>query len=303
MARSRVTIPLLSLLMGCVYQGVMADEFFQLGVSYGSENNVPRVLHKVSESRSGFVTLDLTGGESIQLSTNQTLTLAAQLSANHFVELHGFDYFDVGVTATYAYKFGLGGYAPRLGFVLSANSEQWDGEARDRRVVDAELFVEKRLSAAWFASAGLAYASGRGKSLDADPRLDAAGYSPMMSLPYDLADYDSTSAFAALDYEFQNGLLLSGAYSWIDGYTIATSRLPNPHVYKASKAVYIDPAWPDLWFAYRLKTKTDQWTLGVSLPVSRDASINLGAAWQDSDGPGDRDYDNRSLSIGFIQGF
>lgn len=277
--------------------------FSNRGVTAGREDNVPRVLHKVSESESGFVALGLTGGQSFQLSTNQSITLAGQFTANHFIDLRGFDYFNVGLAATYNYKFGLGSYAPRVGLVLSADTEQWDGEARDRRTLGAGLYAEKRLTEAWIGSVGVDYRTGRGKSLDPDPRLAAAGYSPDARLPYDLSEYDSISLYGTLEYELRNGVLLSGAYSWIDGYTIASSRAPDLHVYKASKAVYIDPAWSDLWFAYRLKSTTDQWTVGVSVPVSRDASLNLGATWLDSDGPGDRDYDSRSFSIGFIQGF
>lgn len=283
--------------------GVWAAEFLQLGLALGQEDNVPRVLHRVEEAESALLSLDISGGEQFQLGLNQTLTLAAQLNVNRYFDLSGFDHFAAGLSAAYRYKFGLGAYAPQIGAVLSTATEQWDGEARDQRRVGLELNVEKRLTKTWFVIAGVEYQSSRGKSLDGDPRLAVAGYSPDSSLPHDLYDFDSYTVFAGLDYTLGNGWLLSGGYSWTDGYTVASSKSPDLHVYKAAEAVYIDPAWPDLWFAYRLQTRTDDWSLSLSVPVARDASLNLGASWQAIDGPGDRDYDNRAVSIGFIRGF
>lgn len=292
-----------SLLLACVHSTANGNEFYQLTVGAGNEDNVPRVASSPSAAESGLVTAGFTGGKFFQIGLNHSVVLSAQLSANRYIEHGGFDTIGASVSASYTYKFGLGAYAPRLGAAVLLGTESIDGDARDRRFTSTEINFEKRLSQSWLVAAGIDYHVSRGKSLPGDERLLSFGYNPNDTLAYDLFDDDAVSLFADITYEFPNGTALTGGYARIDGFTISSTRMPTLKIYKKADAVYIDPSWPDLWFAYRLQTVTDDWSLGVSMPVGQDSSINLGASWQDIDGPADLDYKNRLLSISYVHNF
>ena len=290
-------------LLGCMPVTVLANEFYRISVGAGNEDNVPRVAGSPSAAESGVFTADFTGGKFFQVGLNHSLVLAANMNARRYIEHSGFDTIGASISGSYTYKFGFGAYAPRLGAAVTLGTEAMDGEARDRRFTTTEISIEKRLSPAWLVSAGMDYHDSRGKSLPGDDRLLSFGYDPNATLPYDLFTDDATSLFASASYEFATGVTLTAGYNRSDGFTVSSIEIPELKIYKVSDAVYVDPSWPDLWFAYRLQTTTDDWSVGLSVPMGLDSSINLGASWQDIDGPSDLDYRNRLLSISFVHSF
>ena len=289
--------------LGVVSAAASANEFYTLTLTGGVEDNVPRVRGNPDAAESGFVVANFMGGKFIQLGANHSVTLAADMSSTRYFSHPGFDRIGVSASAGYTYKMGFGAYAPRIGASFSLGKEEMDGLARDRRLVTSAAFFEKRLSSYLSFSAGLDYQVSRGDSLPDDWRLASFGYDPDNRLPATLFDDDSSSVFAELAYDLPNGMLVTGGYSRTDGFTVASTQTPNLHVYKLSRAIYTDPAWPDLWFGYRLPAIVDDWSLGLSIPVLRDSSIGIGGSWQDVDGPDDLYYDNRLVTISFIHNF
>lgn len=286
-----------------LHEVARANEFLQLSVGIGNEDNVPRVAHSPSAAESGVVTTSFTGGKYFQMGQNHSLVVAAQLEANRYFQHRGFDQLGASLSAAYNYKFGFGAYAPRLGLSIAHGKVGLNGEARDRRFTTTELSFEKRLSPAWVLSAGVDYHVSSGESLVFDPLLLSFSYDLNNSLPYTLFDDDAVGLFAAATYEFANGIAITSDYTRTDGFTVSSTQVPSLKIYKNSKALYVDPAWPDLWFAYRLESVTDDWSLGISLPAGLDASINLEASWQSIDGPVSLDYRNRLLSISYVYNF
>lgn len=269
----------------------------------GQEDNVPRVAHSPAAAESGVVTTDFQGGKFIQLGVNHSVVLAAQLRASRYFEHSGFDNIGASISASYAYKFGFGAYAPRLGASVALGTENIDGKARDRRFTTTEIIFDKRLSPAWLVAVGMDYHVSRGPSLPGDARLASFGYDPNNTLPHKLFDDDAVGVFASATYEFANGVSVTSGYNRTDGFTVSSSLLPTLKVYKEANAVYVDPSWPNLWFAYRLQTITDDWSVDLSIPVGQDSSLNLGASWQDIDGPAALDYKNNLLSVSFVHNF
>ena len=287
----------------CLHESVNANEFLQLSVGIGNEDNVPRAAHNPSAAESGLVTTSFTGGKYFQIGLNHSLTVAAQLEANRYFEHRGFDQRSASLSASYNYKYGFGAYAPRIGLSVTQGKVSLNGEARDRSFTTTEFSFEKRLSPSWVLSAGADYHVSRGESLSFDPLLLSFSYDLNNSLPYKLFNDDAVGLFAAATYEFANGIAITSDYTRTDGFTVSSTRVPSLKIYKNSKALYVDPAWPDLWFAYRLETVTDDWSLGISVPAGLDASINLEASWQGIDGPVSLDYRNRLLSISYVYNF
>ncbi len=131
-----------------LHESAHANEFLQLGVGIGNEDNVPRVAHNPSAAESGVVTTSFTGGKYFQIGLNHSLVIAARLEANRYFEHRGFDQLGASFSAAYTYKFGLGAYSPTLGLSVQHGKIGLNGEARDRRFTTTEFSFEKRLSPA-----------------------------------------------------------------------------------------------------------------------------------------------------------
>ncbi|PCJ23188.1 MAG: hypothetical protein COA96_12490 [SAR86 cluster bacterium] len=293
-------IALLSLLAG---GPIFADTFSQLSLSVGDESNLPRGLDSQHEKSSIFTTVEYSLGKFYEVGLKNSITISGQLGFTKFNELSRFDRASYGASASYSYKLGLGAYAARLGTNLSISHDELTGEARDRDLVTLEFNYQKRLSPSWFVITGIDYQSSRSESLPDDATLSSFGYAPVDRLSYELFDYDSFSAFAELEYAFENGVLVSGGYRRINGHTVSSTTLPTHALYNISKAVYVDPAFRAGWLAYLLEANTNEWSVGASIPTGIDSSINIGYGFYDISGPSGRDYENRIVSISFVHNF
>ena len=282
---------------------VNADVFQTIALTAGTEDNVPRGLDSMHQLDSGFVGLELITGNSRQLGFNDTLTFSVALKARRYFQTGGFDNIGIGATLGYSHKFGFGAYAPRLGLALSLAREEFQGQARDNDLLTLEISYSKRLSPAWLFSAAVDYQQSSGDSPSNGPMIEGFDYSPEIRLSYDLYDYDAVSAVVDLEYSFENGLLLNGGYRRIDGATISSTTQPNLHLYKVAEAFYNDSAFDNNWFAYRLGADINEWSLGLSLPIGIDSSVDLGYSWHDIEGPGSDNYENSIFTITLIHNF
>lgn len=282
---------------------VYANTSFQLKLGGGSEDNVTRGLQDNYQLRSNFFELGLSGGKLFQLGLNDSLSIGANISRMNFDDLSGFNRNAAGVSISYQHKLGFGAYATRLGASLSYDRESFRGEARDSDVSSLQLSYEKRFSPAWLIFAGIDFQQRKSDSLAPDPDVIAFGYDPVIRQPFELSEYDADSVFAELEYTFENGVLLSSSYRRVDGPTISSTTSPSLLVYKKSSAFYSDPALGSSWFAYLIDTKTDVWSLGVSVPIAQDSSVDLGYRWSDGRAAGGLNYQSDVLSITLIHNF
>ncbi|MSR12306.1 MAG: hypothetical protein EXR84_11010 [Gammaproteobacteria bacterium] len=140
----RITIPLniiCAIYLACAPVSVTANEFYQVTLGAGNEDNVPRIIHNPAAAESGVFSAGFTGGKLLQFGLNHSVVLSAQMNASRYLEHSGFDNIDVNATASYAYKFGLGVYAPRLGAAVSLGTVSMDGKARDRRYTTTAITI------------------------------------------------------------------------------------------------------------------------------------------------------------------
>ena len=166
-----------------------------------------------------------------------------------------------------------------------------------------ELSFQKRVSASWFFYGGFDYQEISGDSLGEDSRVSAFSYVDELQIPYKLFDYDAFSAFVELEYTLANGLLMSGSYRRTNGSAVSSTTQPNHDLYHASDAFYADPAFTKNWFAYRPEADTDEWSLGLSVPVGIDTSVDLAYSWYDIRGAGHRNYRNSVIALSLIHNF
>lgn len=275
-----------------------ANELLQLNLAAGTQSNVTRGVDSMHSLGSDWLSARVFAGEFIQLGLNNSLTLGVSAGSEQYLDLPGFDRLSLGVSATLDHKFGLGAYAPLLGFNLSYRKEFLRAAARDNGELSAQLSLSKRISPAWLLRAGIDFADSDSDSLPYDPELSDFGYSPDISLPYEIYDFASASAFIEAEYTFQNQLMLIGSYRRNNGHTVASTTMPSLKTYKISKAFYPDPALPDGWYAYLLESNTDDLSLSLSVPVARDAAVDLSGRWLKTRAPLGKTYDNTIFSVG-----
>ena len=280
-----------------------ANTFSQVAVSAGEESNVPRALDGPNEKESRFTQLEYSFGKLYEMGAKNTLVLSAAVSSAKFTDLRGFDRVGLSVAANYNYKWALGAYAPVVSLTTSYGVEEYMGRARDNDLLTVDVSYLKRLSPAWFLTLGADYRNSGADSLPFDPIINEFGYDPVRSLPFDLYDYDSTSLYADLEYAFENGLLLNGGYRRVNGFTVSSTTTPTLKLYKLASALYTDPAFDSGWVAYQLEADTNEWSLGLSVPSSRDSSINLGYSFYDIRAVGRKTYTNRIFSVSYVHNF
>ncbi len=282
---------------------VSANSFSQISLAAGHEDNVARGEDSRHERGSSFLNIEYSLGKLYEIGLKNSLIVSAQVNASRFEDLPGFDKLGAGVSANYNHKWGLGAYAPLLATSISYAVEDYDGRARDNELLTVDVSYLKRLSPAWFLSTGVDYQDSSSDSLPHDPVISSFGYDPDLSLPFELFDYDSRSVFADLEYSFENGMLLSGGFRRVDGFTVSSTTEPSLNLYKVAEAFYSDSAFRQGWVAYQLEAKTNEWSLGLSIPSSRDSSINFAYSLYDISGVSGHDYLNRIFSISFVHDF
>lgn len=284
---------------------VSANEFYLLNLSVGEESNLPRGIDSFHERESAFMGVAVNGGKRYQLGLNDSLTFSGNLGYRRFEELRGFDRVELGAGANYRYKFGFGPFAPAINAGINFSLENSEGQARDTEAGRFEMSVDKRFRSGFLLEVGLDYQRNITNDLEEDPSVTAFGYDPVNGLPYELFDFESISAFAAADYEFDNGWLASFSFRRLNGFTVASTTQPTLEVYKISDAFYSDPAFPTAgsetpWFGYLLETNSDQWEGSLSIPLSQDTSIDFMLNWTDIKAPISRDYQNTTYAITFV---
>ena len=300
----RLTLHISCLFVCLLPQLGAANEFYQLGVSVGNEDNLPRGFDSLHTLDANFMRTGFNAGKFFQLGLNDSLSVAGNLEVTRYDQLSGFDNHSLGFSVDYGHKLGFGAFAPRLGVNLSVSRQFFQGEARDADLYGLEISYSRRLSPGLMLSAGADALWSRTDDLAEDPRVTAFGYDPLIRLPYEVFNYDARSLFLSGEYAFENGLLLELGYRRIDGATVASTSMPTLAVYKISDAFYSDPAFDSMdWFAYLLDANTDEWSLTGSWAIGIDSSINLGVTWNESDVPANRSYTNTIFSLGLVHNF
>lgn len=277
--------------------------FSQLAVNAGHEGNVPRGLDGPHREESSFLGAEYSVGRLYEIGLKNTLVIGGAVNAARYKDLSGFDRFGVSVSANYNYKWALGAYAPTLSLSASYGAEQYEGEARDNGLLTLDARYLKRLSPAWFLTLGIDYQQSDASDLDYDPIIEEFGYDPNFRLPSELYDYNSSSLFGSLEYAFENGVLLSGGYRRVDGFTISSTTQPTLALYKVADAVYADPAFGGGWLAYQLEADTDEWSAGLSIPSGVDSSINFGYSFYDIEALNGSKYLNRIFTVSYVHNF
>ena len=69
----------------------MANEFYQLGLNVGNEDNLPRGFDPSHQLDASFFQANLSAGKFLQLGLNDSLSVSAKLETTRYDQLKGFD--------------------------------------------------------------------------------------------------------------------------------------------------------------------------------------------------------------------
>lgn len=281
-----------------------ADEFYLLNLSLGEESNVSRGIDDFHARESEFVRASISAGKRYQFGQNDSLTFSGRIGFDRFNDLRGFDRVALGAAASYRYKLGFGPFVPALNAGFNYDLENAQGQARDTESARIEFSADKRFRSGFSLEAGIDYQRNYTNDLEEDSAVTAFDLGPVDSLPFELFDFESISAFAAVEYQFINGWSTNFNFRRVNGFTVASKTRPFSKIFGISDAFYSDPAFsiPGArvsWFAYLLETNSDQWEGALSVPLFRDTSVDFSVNWTDISGPNNRNYQNTTYAVTF----
>lgn len=220
-------------------------------------------------------------GKLYELGLKNTFVVSSAANASRFNELRGFDHVGFSVAPNYNYKWAFGAYAPTPSLSTSYAIEEYDGKARDNELLTLDVSYLKRISPAWFLTLGAGFQQSGSDDLPHDPLIASFSYFPDLQPPLELYAYDSTSVYADLEYAFENGMLLNAGFRRVNGFTVSSTTSPILALYKVAESLYSGPAFKEGWVAYHLEADTNEWTLGLSVPIGIDSSVNFGYSFFD----------------------
>lgn len=282
---------------------LQANEQLQLSLAGGHESNVSRGFDEPHRLSSGYVSTRLQASKLFQLGLNDSLSLGITFGSRSYGELGGFDQLLAEFSGSWHHKFGLGAYAPQFSAAVSVGRVAMRGAARDRDIRSLDLNLSKRFSPAWSFFGRASVQSFEAETLPYNAGVSQPAYAPYRALSYSLYDFTAKSASVGADYTFANGIMLIGEYQRINGYTVSSTHHPDMNVYQSAAAFYLDPAFANSWYAYRLESNTDAYGLTLSLPLAPDTAVDVMAGWFDIAAPGGKQYDNSEVSVGITWGF
>jgi hypothetical protein len=279
-----------------------ANEFLDLSVSTGYEDNVSRGLASQNIDGSFFLTGLVETGKLFQIGSNSTLAFGTSLGISNFPNLSGFNRVELGVSVSAQHKFGLGAYSPRVGAVLSANRDFLQGDERDRDLYAWQLTVAKRFSPAWSGEVGISRETSRGAH-ERPVDFTALPYIPGITRPTDPFDHYNNLGFVSVAYDFISGWLLTLSYQTIDGYIVPSALPPAWEMFLESKAVALDPAYGQRQVLYLLKSETDALSASLSIPIAQDTALDFTMSQQEIAARQVGDYRNWSAFVTVIHRF
>jgi hypothetical protein len=234
---------------------------------------------------------DIKGGAAI--ATSATAGVATYLTDRHVVSLtgdvagalyeqySGLDHINLGVTAAFRNKLGLGLDAPWVRVAASGGRLEYKADVRTGWYYRVTAGIGKRFGERW--------------ALRADYVLDgrtADHERPVTPrLPANVFDQTAHTLAVRADFQATSRLVVFGGYALRLG-DVASTTQRNPEIFAASSAVEADPAFGANAFAYKVGATTHILRAGLSFALGARWSVNVGYEHQIGLGDGGIDYDN-----------
>ena len=271
--------PVLLVLPFCFPTAAAADWIADVDAGVIYDNNLNNAELERDIRSDSALTASLSVGQVLQLDTDHSLAVTADLKSELYKHHSGMNNLTAGATLSLRRKLGLGAAAPWLRVSASGARLQFDESLRDGWLYRAGAAAGKRFAERW--DVQVAYGFEKRTADNARPVIAA--------LPGNVFDLRSHSLSLDLRYSASDTILLFAGYSWRNGDVVSTS-VPNAKIFRASTALARDPVFPVGNFAYTLDAISHHAVVGVSVALNSHSSVNLSYARQITYGAGDNNY-------------
>jgi len=254
------------------------------GVLY--DDNLNRAYESADVRADGAVTFGAAGGWYFALSGADGLTLTANARSEIYHRFHGLNLLDLGGTALYRHKFGLGYAAPWILLSASASHDNYRDDIRDSDRVELRAELGKRFTETFDAAFGGRFERRYAKNdAPAVPRISGKVF-----------DLRGRSAYVRAGYAVSDQLLLGAELAVRRGDVVATTRR-DFEIFVVSDAIAADPTFGSDFFAYRLRGTTDTAKLTASWALDDRSSLNFAYTDERTDAVGGIIYRSHSANL------
>jgi hypothetical protein len=253
-----------ALFMVCASSVANAAWQFDVDAGFLYDSNLPRAYAPADMRADGAFTLDAAAGSFWALSGADGLTLTADARTELYHRFHGLNLLDLGASAAYRHKFGLGYAAPWITLSVAAAHDDYRGDIRDGHRLEVRAELGKRFTPEFDAAFGGRY----------DRRYARNDEPVVPGIPGNVFDLRGESVYARAGYAITDRLLLGAELSVRRGDVVATTR-PDFDIFVVSDAIAADPTFGPDFFAYRLRGTTDTAELSASWALDERSSLNV----------------------------
>ena len=255
----------------------------ETGVVY--EDNLSFASMERDIKGAAALTTSVSAGVATYLSDRNVVSLTGDVVGDLYERYSGLDHVNLGTTAAFRSKLGVGAGVPWVRVSASAARLQYRDDVRDGWYYRVAVGIGKRFGERWELRADYAF---DGRTADHERPVTP-------SLPADVFDQQAHTLSARADFQATTALLLFGGYALRLG-DIASTTQRNPEIFAASSAVVADPAFGSNTFAYKINATTHILSTGLSLALGARWSFNVGYEHQIGLGDGGIDYHNNVVS-------
>jgi hypothetical protein len=277
---------LLALALWAPAQG-HAQWFGEVRAGYEFDSNLSRAQRAADIKPDSALSASASLGRGFDTGNNTSAALFVDLKSTGQLRYTGLSHNDVGVGASIRHKFGLGPYAPWTSASVGATRTVYRDDLRSGWLYDAALSAGMRHTALWDSTIELRHDR---RTTDAERRVvpnfsgavyEVAGWTGRLGSNLDLGER----------------LRLSAGYAQRIG-DITSTAVHTQQIWDASTAWNKDAGLGG--DGYRIRARTHILTLGASIALGTDASINLGVDRWLSRANGGFDYYNTLVRAQFM---
>jgi hypothetical protein len=209
-----------------------------------------------------------------------------------YTRFSGLSNLQLGATAAFRAKFGLGAAAPWVRVSGSAARLEYRDDVRDGWRYRLATGAGKRLGERWSVRVEYAY-----ERRTADHEIAVTP-----RLPGDVFDQTSHTLSVRADYLHSEAIAVFAGYALRLG-DVASTTPRNAAIFAASSAVTADPTFGPDALAYRIDATTHLLGAGLSFALGDRSSFNLGYERQIGLGNGGVDYSNNVFRASFLYSY
>lgn len=260
--------------------GIAADD----NINNGQLNS-----DKESDSEE-FTTLAL--GKLFPIGDDDSLAIAGNLEGHLFNTFEGLNNVDLGLTASYKTKLGIGYSVPWIRLHGSATRLNFNNDVRDGWIYHAGATIGKRINERWSATTEWRFEKRTGdNAVRDDPDISGAVF-----------DQIGHSLLFNVNYLCSATTALALGYNWRSGDVAATTKESDAMIAAAS-AITPDNTFGEDRYAYKLHAITRSLSLELNRSLDHHSSINISYQRRFSQGDGDFNYYNSLVGASFLYSY